>query len=690
MSKKDFLLEIGLEEMPARFVTSSMNQLKEKVSAWLKEHSIEFDEIKAFSTPRRLAVLIGGAAAAQSDIHEEAKGPAKKIALDGEGNWSKAAMGFARGQGVSADDIFFKELNGIEYAYVKKFIKGQPTKELLPQLKEVITSLHFPKNMRWADEDLKFVRPIKWLTALFGNEIIPFAIAGVEAGNTSRGHRFLGNTAEINVPAQYEEALKQQFVIADPDVRREMILEGIREIESRQGWRIPLDQELLEEVNNLVEYPSALFGSYEVEYLELPQEVLITSMKEHQRYFPVLNNEGELLPHFITVRNGNKDHLETVARGNEKVLRARLADAAFFYKEDLKTDIAASLKKLESIVYQEEIGTLSDKVGRVRKLAAAISEKLELDQSTRQHADRAAEISKFDLVTNMVYEFPELQGLMGEKYARIKGEPEEVALAINEHYMPRNAEDNVPESLAGSVLSIADKLDTIVSCFSIGIIPTGSQDPYALRRQASGIVAILAGRGWDIELEELLALSLDEVEAAGFAKKEREDLSSELLQFFKMRIKHLLTERGVRYDLIDSVLAGKAGNVASLIERAEVLNARSEQPEFKGAIEALSRVMNLGGKAEKGSSADPQLFENQYERELHQLFRDVKEQYGQRQGEDEKFALLASLKPSIEAFFEHTMVMAEDESLRHNRLALLSEMTESIRGFAEINKVMTG
>ncbi|MBM7691795.1 glycyl-tRNA synthetase beta chain [Peribacillus deserti] len=690
MSKQDILLEIGLEEMPARFVTSSMNQLKDKINAWLNEKQIEFSELTAFSTPRRLAVWVKGAAESQKDINEEAKGPAKKIALDGEGNWSKAAVGFARGQGVSVEDIFFKELNGIEYVYVNKFIKGKPTRDLLPELKDIITSLNFPKNMKWADEDLRFVRPIKWLIALFGEEIIPFGITDVKTGNKSRGHRFLGSDVLIQSPAQYEKLLKEQFVISDPAERKQLIITEIKAIEKTQNWEIPIDEDLLEEVNNLVEYPSALFGKFEEEFLELPEEVLVTSMKEHQRYFPVKDKKGSLLPYFITVRNGNKEHLDTVAKGNEKVLRARLADASFFFKEDQKTTIEESLKKLETIVYQVELGTLADKVKRVRRLAAQISKELNLSEKEQSQTDRAAEIGKFDLVSHMVYEFPELQGFMGEKYARLKGEDAEVAAAINEHYMPRNAEDAVPPSVIGSVLSIAEKLDTIASCFSIGIIPTGSQDPYALRRQASGIVAVLEKTKWNLPLEDLLDMSLDIIEEEGFAKKSRADIRIDLRSFFKMRIKHLLNEKAIRYDLIDSVLESDAGAISSLVERAQVLEDKKNEPAFKGSIEALSRVMNISSKASANVTPDPGLFENEYEQSLFTKYQIVADSYEQQQSEEEKFELLVSMKKEIEQYFDHTMVMAEDEKVKNNRLALLSEITSVIRKYAEFNKIITG
>lgn len=689
MNKKDLLLEIGLEELPARFVTDSIEQLSNKVEAWLNEKNISFTAIQKFSTPRRLAVLVTDVNEMQEDTEEEAKGPAKKIAIDAEGNWSKAAIGFARGQGVAVEDIYFKEIKGVEYVHVQKFTKGQQVKDLLVELKDIITSLNFPKNMRWADQDLRFVRPIKWMIAMFGQEVIPFEITHVSTSNTTIGHRFLGEQITIDSPTSYAEKLEGQFVIADATRRKEMILAQLKQLEQENGWVIPVDEELLEEVNNLVEYPTALFGKFEDEYLELPDRVLITSMKEHQRYFPVKNSAGELLPFFVTVRNGDNKNIETVARGNEKVLRARLADAAFFYREDQTKDIASCLKKLETIVYQEEIGTLAEKVSRVRTLSNSLSDVLAVDSETKQDADRTAEIAKFDLVTGMVYEFPELQGYMGERYARIKGERETVAVAINEHYMPRHAEDNVPPSEVGAIVSIAEKMDTIASCFAIGNIPTGSQDPYALRRQASGVVQILVEKEWNIELEALVDMSLQLVESAGIVKTSVEEVREAMMTFFNARVKHLLNEKAVRYDLIDAVLAGKIGVVSALIERALVLETEKNADSFKESMEALSRVMNIAVKLDGEPTIKPELFENDEERKLYEVFNTVKEQYNAAKSAKEQFALLVSLKGEIESYFDHTMVMAEDEAIRINRLSLMKEISSLISSFAYMNKVLS-
>ena len=689
MTKRNLLLEIGLEEMPARFITDSMNQLASKVENWLKSNNIGFEAIQLYSTPRRLALLVLNVDERQEDSEEEAKGPAKKIALAEGGEWSKAAIGFTRGQGLTVEDIFFKEINGVEYAHVKKFIKGKDTFELLVELKAIITGLTFPKNMRWADLELRYVRPIKWLVAMFGKDIIPFEIAGVQTGNLTRGHRFLGEgEIQLTDPQEYEEALLGQYVVADAKKRKGAITSQLEKIEEENGWVVPVDEDLLEEVNNLVEYPTALYGRFEEEFLEIPSEVLITSMKEHQRYFPVKSTSGELLPHFITVRNGDHLHIEKVARGNEKVLRARLADAAFFYKEDQRMPIDAALEKLKNVVYHEDIGTIAEKSERVRTLVGLVAERLEFAQDVVKFSDRAAQISKFDLVSQMVYEFPELQGIMGEKYALQKGESPEVAVAINEHYMPRNADDSIPGSPAGALVAITDKLDTIVAFFSLGIIPSGSQDPYALRRQATGIVQILIEKKWNISLENLVGLSLNLVSEAGITKRTDEEVYHDLIQFFKLRVKHLLQERGIRYDLIDAVLGGEIGIVSGLIEKAEALQTASRDEGFKESMEALSRVLNIASKKEVQGDIDPERFENEYEQRLYEKYLELGKKAEDGMDAASYYQLLVDIKPEINDYFEHTMVMSDKLDVRENRLNQMAALAALIMKLAKVNDIV--
>lgn len=687
MSKRDILIEIGLEEMPARFVTEAAEQFTSRTTHWFIEKNIPFGEVKSFSTPRRLAVLILDVAEKQEDVHTEAKGPAKKIALDQEGNWSKAAAGFTRGQGATVEDIYFKEIGGIEYAHVNKFIKGEETLSLLGELQHVITGLNFPKNMKWGSHDLRFVRPIKWIVAMFGDDVVPFSITDVDTGRKTMGHRFLGTEIEMATPANYPTALLTQFVIADPAERKEAIRSQLSMLEQENGWTIPVDEGLLEEVNNLIEYPTALYGKFEEEFLSLPEDVLITSMKEHQRYFPVRSKTGELLPFFVTVRNGDHNHIANVARGNEKVLRARLSDASFFYKEDQKLDIEKAVEKLDSIVYQVELGSLGDKVRRVREMSKKLGRELQLSPETIEKADRAAHIAKFDLVSNMVYEFPELQGFMGERYARLKGEDKEVAAAINEHYMPRSADDEVPPSDIGALVSVADKMDTIAGSFLIGLIPTGSQDPYALRRQAAGIVQIVIEKNWKLDIEKIIHLSLE-----NFPDKQAnaEGVFSELVTFFKMRLQNELKERNVRHDIIEAVLGTSIGQASLLIQKAEVLERKKEDSSFKGVAESLSRVLNIAKKGER-REIDSSLFQSEEEKALYSAYQQarkaVEDSLSGNQAEA-AFESLQNLRETIDQYFDNTMVMAEDEAIKNNRLAQMVHLADVILSYANFNAIL--
>ncbi|WP_100398310.1 glycine--tRNA ligase subunit beta [Bacillus sp. FJAT-44742] len=692
MSNQDFLLEIGLEEMPARFVTGAMYQLKEKVSDWLNEQRLEFSEVQAFSTPRRLAVVVTGLADRQGDVVEEARGPAKKIAVAEDGSWTKAAQGFARGQGVDPDQLFVKEVKGTEYLFAKKEIAGKETKELLSQMESLITGMNFPKNMKWGTQKLRYVRPIHWIIALYGAEVIPFSITDVQTGNMTRGHRFLGNEKVIEEPGQYKEALLSEFVIADPQERKEAVRKQIKMIEEEKGWKIPVKEELLEEVNNLIEYPTALYGSFDEDFLAIPDEVLITSMREHQRYFSVENQEGKLLPHFVTVRNGNDEHLENVQKGNEKVLRARLSDSAFFYKEDQKKKPDQCVEQLDNIVYHEDLGSIGDKVSRVEKLTSALGNGINLSDTVVSQAVRAAHLAKFDLVTHMVDEFPELQGFMGEKYALLAGEEKEVAAAVNEHYSPRFAGDSVPKSIQGALVGIADKIDTIVGCFGIGLIPTGSQDPYGLRRQAAGVVQTAVEFRLDLNLEEIIQLSLTTAEQAGLLKMDRKVTAKEVLEFFGLRIKNLLTERGVRYDIVDAVLPGQYGKLDVLLSKAEFLNKKADEDEFKQTVEALSRITNIAKKAQHfENSIEEDLFESEEEKTLYTAYQKLKVTLPGllKEGRiEEAYEQLSSLEETINNYFDNVMVMTENETVKENRLTQMNHLSEEIKKFASFQHIV--
>ena len=688
---KDLLLEIGLEEMPAHVVTPSMKQLEQKTAIFLDEHQLTYDSIETFSTPRRLAIKVTNIPERQEDSEEEVKGPAKKIALDPEGNWSKAAQGFVRGQGLTTDDITFRELKGVEYVYVTKYTHGKPAKEVLTGLAEVVKSLTFPVTMHWADFDFEYIRPIHWIVALLDDEVIPFEVLDVQTDRRSRGHRFLGEDVTFVHAKEYEEKLQEQFVIAAPQKRQQMIVEQAEELAQKNNWVIDLDATLLEEVNNLVEYPTVFAGDFEEKYLSVPEEVLVTSMKEHQRYFEVRNEEGLLLPHFISARNGDHVKLDNVIRGNQKVLTARLEDAEFFYNEDKKMSIEQYVEKLKSVTFHEKIGSIYEKMQRVQVIARILGESVGLSTEELADLQRAAEIYKFDLVTNMVGEFPELQGIMGEKYARLNGEKTAVARAIKEHYMPTSSEGELPESAIGAVLAIADKLDSIFSFFTVGMIPSGSNDPYALRRQAYGVVRIIEAKNWAFPLVNLQYAINQEInqDTTRFGIELSEG-QKEVIDFVKGRLRQLLTTKKVRHDIIDAVLNAEQKDLTKAFAAAQLFKERLEDEDFKPSMEALTRVVNLAKKVEDDTAKeiDPTLFENEAEKELYEAVNQVKAQLPD-QSLDENYNQLVALRPLIEAYFDQTMVMVEDPAVRNNRLAQLQQIAEMALSLASLDQIIT-
>ena len=682
---RDLLLEIGLEELPAQYVLRSEKQLAERVDAFLKEARVDFGSIEVYSTPRRLAVIVRDVAETQQDLTETLRGPAKKIAQDAEGNWSKAAQGFARGRGLTVEDLYFAEEKGIEYVFAERHEKGQETLSLLNGLEDVVRSLTFPKNMKWGTSSLRYMRPIRWLIALFGQDIIDFTIEGVKTNNVTRGHRFLSKgDVVISSPTEYVQTLESAFVMANYEMRKAEIERQIQELATKQGWTIPLDADLLEEVTNLVEWPTALFGEFDEAYLDLPEEVLITTMKEHQRYFPVYL-DGTLKNYFVTVRNGNAEHLENVARGNEKVIRARLADAVFFYEEDKKTKIDDQLGRLDRIVFHEKLGTTGAKARRVTKIAQELAPLFEADL---EKVSRAGAIHKFDLVSQMVYEFTELQGIMGEKYALQQGEDKEVAAAIREHYMPRFAGDASPETATGAVLALADKLDSIAAFFGIGMIPSGSQDPFALRRQAQGVVQILGDWKIDLSIDTLLSKVVELQLEAGLYEADKEQVKAQLDDFFKLRLKYRLQEQQVRYDVIDAVLTTSL-TVVRLDARAEAIQEFVSM-DAKALIEQLSRVVNISKKGEAGD-VDPSLFENDYEVALHDAIEQTAPATAEavEKGDYKKaLDLLQQLESPIMMYFEHTMVMSDDEAVRQNRLHEMNRLATTIKRVADFNALV--
>ena len=676
---KNLLVELGLEEMPAYVVTPSMKQLRDKMGGFLTDHRLTFEKIEMFSTPRRLAVRVVGLADKQSDLTEDFKGPSKKIALDADGNFTKAAEGFVRGKGLTVEDITFREIKGEEYVYVTKEEIGRPVEEIIPAVTEVLQALTFPVSMHWANNTFEYIRPVHTLTVLLDEEAFDLNFLDIKSGRTSRGHRFLGKETEIASADSYEDDLRAQFVIASPLERGDMIVEQIRALEEEHGVSIEIDEDLLNEVLNLVEYPTAFLGNFDAKYLEVPEEVLVTSMKEHQRYFVVRDAEGKLLPHFISVRNGNAEHLENVIKGNEKVLVARLEDGEFFWREDQKLAIADLVEKLSNVTFHEKIGSLAEHMERTGKIAALLAQEAGLDADETADLARAAAIYKFDLLTGMVGEFDELQGIMGEKYALLAGENAAVAAAIREHYMPTSADGELPDTKVGAVLALADKLDTILSFFSVGLIPSGSNDPYALRRATQGVVRILDKFGWNIDLAQLVS-RLYELKFDNLSYDNQEAV----LDFFRARVEKMM-DRSIPKDIVAAVLQSTNFVVRDLVETAALLAEKAKEDNFKSAVESLSRVFNLAEKAQGQTAVNPALFENQEEKDLAAAIEKVELTPDLAANLDQLFAL----SPVIDAFFDHTMVMAEDEAVRNNRLALLASLTAKAGQLAQFNQINT-
>ncbi|WP_314450961.1 glycine--tRNA ligase subunit beta [uncultured Granulicatella sp.] len=687
---KSLLLEIGLEELPAQYVRTSSEQLATRVEDFFKQENLSFESVEAFATPRRLAVRVNGLEEEQEDRVEIFKGPSLAIAQK-DGAWTKAAEGFVRGKGLTTDDIYVENIKDVEYIHVKQLLQGKSTKEVVKKLSSVITDMKFPVTMRWADHTFEYLRPIHWIVALYGEEVIEeIQVLDVKAGRVSRGHRFLGKDTEIATPEQYEKALAEQFVIVNQDERKALVRKQIEELAAKNAWIVPIDEELLEEVSSILEYPTAFAGTFDEKYLVVPEPVLVTSMKEHQRYFVVYNAQGELQPYFISARNGNDYMIENVAKGNQKVLTARLEDALFFYEEDKKVPMTAFLKKLETLNFHAKIGSMTEKMNRVQLLVGRIASELNLDAKDIQTAQRAAAIYKFDLVTNMVGEFPELQGIMGEIYAKNYGETPEVARAIREHYMPISADGELPSSVPGALLAIADKLDTFLSFTAAGMLPTGSNDPYALRRQVMGLVQIVEAFDWHLEIEEFakLLLGLDYVE---FLEDKKEDVQAFVLGFILERLAQRMTTVTKRHDIIEAVLNSNSKSVPEQMKAVAVLEKEVSKAAIKDITEALNRVINISSKgfAEARHSSEYSLdkVETESERQLVESIATLRKDF-ENYSAQEKFSAFASITPKIHEFFNENMVMVDNEEIRTNRLRFLRELALMILEFADFTELI--
>ena len=664
---KDLLFEIGAEEIPAGFMPNILGQLKQLAETKLNDAHLPFESIATYGTPRRLALIVKGLADTSAEISERHKGPSASIAYDADGNATKAAIGFACGKGLDVADLVVED----GYIYAETKTAGVPAKDIVSDmLPQLITGLNFPKSMHWGNLDAKFVRPVRWLVALLDEEVIPVEFATVKSGNVTRGHRFLGaDEITIKNAASYVDTLKENFVMVDQDARRELISKQLHDMAASKNASIVWDDDLLEEINYLVEWPTALCGGFEESYLALPDAAIITPMKDHQRYFPLVDQEGKLLPMFLTVRNGSDHSIEVVQAGNERVLRARLDDAKFFFNEDRKKPLIDRQDGLTKIVFQEGLGNLADKTERLLKLGRVFGEECGLHEDAAVVLERATELAKTDLTTGMVTEFTELQGVMGKEYALLDGESPEVAEAIFEQYLPRFAGDVLPQTEAGKVLSIIDKVDNIVATFSRGLIPTGSQDPYALRRQTIGILNILLGSEWNISLRPIFKSSM---ELLNVPAEKQDELLGQVEEFFTLRLKNIFLDREVPHHVIDLLLSNNELSVADAegLVNALLANRIDENVEL---VQAYTRMYNLVKDVEyTGVNSD--LLKEDAEKALFEAASKASEASLAAWEANDYAAVVAvpaTLVPAINKFFEDVMVMDKDEVIKANRLQLV-------------------
>lgn len=681
------LFEVGVEELPSRFVSSTLEQIKNNLTKLFNDNRIVFDDIETYGTPRRLTFVVKGISDRQSNLEEEVKGPSKKIAVDADGNFTKPALGFIKSKGLKEEDVYFKQVGKDEYIFGTIKQEGIETSEVLKTiLPEAVKAVTFPKAMRWGGKNMRFARPIRWMVTLLNDEVLEVNLEGIVSSNVTKGHRFLGEKEfTVNSLEDYYEKLEKNYVILDQNKRKELIKNQCIEVANSLGGEVEFDDDLLEEVTHLVEYPTAFYGEFDSAYANLPKEVVTTPMKEHQRYFPVVK-DGKLLPNFIAVRNGNDYKIDVVKAGNEKVLVARLEDALFFYKEDTKKDLESYIEKLKTVVFQAKLGTVYDKTLRIEKLSSDILESLNLND-IKEDAIRAAKLCKADLVTGMVFEFTELQGIMGREYAKVGGENEVVSEAIFEHYLPRFAGDMLPETKAGIALSIADKLDSIAGFFAIGIQPTGSQDPYALRRQALGVLSILMDKKLDVNLKDLVNHALNNYNNLEFNK---EEVCTQIMEFFKERIKNLFRDLGIRYDVIEAVLSSEINDISDMHTRAVELNNWLSTEGLVEMLTAFNRVSTLAQKATL-SYVKEDLLKEEAEIKLYHGFKEIKvkvEELLKDKKYSEALDAFASLRPLVDNMFDNVMVMDKDESIKENRLALLKQIYDTMLSICDLSKIV--
>ena len=686
MSTKELFLEIGCEEIPAGFIPRATAEMEAIITKELSVARLSFTEIKTMATPRRLVLVVKGIPVVQPDGEITATGPSIKAAYDTDGKPTKAAEGFARGQGVDVAALQTISTDKGEYLFACKQVTGRPTYELLTEmLPSLVANIPFKKSMRWGDGDVRFARPIHWIVALFDGAVVPFSFGTIESGKISRGHRFMANTTfPVSNFAHYLDECERHFVIPDPEKRKEIIRRETHRVAVAAGGHLLPDEELLEQVTYLVEYPSAVHGTFSPEFLKVPKEVLITSMRSHQRYFSIVDANGGLLPGFITINNTLTEDPSVVVKGNERVLRARLSDARFFFEEDKKVRLDERVESLKKVVYQQKLGTSFEKMERFRLLAEELADKI--NPAVKAHTSRAAWLCKADLVSGMVGEFPEVQGIMGREYALLEGENANVANAIAEHYLPTQAGGELPASDCGAFISIADKLDTICGCFGVGLIPTGAADPYALRRATIGIIAIILDKGYRLSLRQLIDNSLQLLSAK--LTRPKKDVANEVLDFFRARFVNLMGN-SFALDAVDATTSAGFDDLADVKTRIVALAKFKTHPDFEPLSVAFKRVGNI---IKEGIDApvDPTLFQDAAESALYEAIQRVKsttEGLVSSGAWLDALTEIASLRGPVDLFFEKVMVMAEDPKVRTNRLALLTTIARMSGKIADFSRI---
>jgi glycyl-tRNA synthetase beta chain len=686
---KEFLLEIGTEEIPSRFINPALEKMKELFTALLATGRVaRTGEIKAYGTPRRLVLYASALDERQADVSKEVTGPPTKVAYDADGTPTKAATVFAEKNGIPVSALSVKKTDKGEYVVARIDEKGGDTAAWLKQsIPAFILSIPFPKSMRWMNKDIRFARPIHWVLALWGGSVVDFELNGIKGGNLSRGHRFMSPGAfMVKDFKSYAAQLEPNYVVIDPDVRKQRIIEQIRGLAQSKGGAVLEDAGLVDEVANLVEYPVAVMGTFNKEYLRVPKEVLITAMREHQRYFSVVGADGNLLPSFITISNTRAEDMEIVRAGNERVLAARLSDAAYFFDHDVKQPLGDRVEGLKKVMFQEKLGTIYDKTGRVKALATYLAG---LFTVNAQVAERAAYLCKADLITGVVGEFPKLQGVMGRQYALISGEDPRVADAILEHYLPRFAGDKLPATAEGMCVGIADRIDTIVGCFSVGLIPSGSEDPYGLRRQSVAILNMVLERGLRLSLNDLI---IEACKGYGLKKPEKVKTTSETLDFFRQRLAGMLASEGFRSDVVDAALSVDFDDPLIAREKVRALDGLRTSEDYQPLVTALKRAGNILPKDFTGTVKES-LLKQDAEKALSAAFKEIKDRVVEKTAKlDFRGALadISSLRRPVDGFFDTVMVMDKDAEVKNNRLALLAGITKLFSGIADFSRLVLG